>query len=285
MVLAAAGSFLPDQIANVWLFLSVGSLSAMVFSLAKTGFGGGLGLLAVPIMIYACGGQSDLALGIMLPMLIAADYVAVISWWRVWKLRIVLSLLPGVVVGIALAWVSLWLLGRASGEVGQGRSHKEFTDAVLQIAVGLIALLFVSLRIVRYIRKKDLVFRPVPWQAVAAGGSAGFTSTLAHAAGPIATMYLLPQPLSKQQFVATSAAFFWFVNQLKLPAYWHLGMIRVDTLAAGGVLIPGIVAGAILGRVLHKRLGRRSFAGIVYALLAVAGADLVRKGALRLLET
>jgi hypothetical protein len=275
---------LPAQIENVWLFLIVGSVSAMVFSLAKTGFGGGLGLLAVPIMIYACQGNSDLALGIMLPMLIAADYVAVISWWRVWKLRIIAALLPGVVVGIALAWGALWWLGSLEASQAGGVSEKQLSDAVLKIAVGLIALFFVTLRIVRYLRKKDLVFRPVPWQSVAAGSSAGFTSTLAHAAGPIATMYLLPQPLSKQQFVATSAALFWFVNQLKLPAYWHLGMINTDTLWAGAALLPAIVIGAVLGRFLHARLGRKQFAAVIYTLLAIAGVDLVRKGLMQLLN-
>jgi hypothetical protein len=249
----------------------------MVFSLAKTGFGGGLGLLAVPIMIYACGENTDLALGIMLPMLIAADYVAVVSWWGTWRLRIIASLLPGVLVGIAAAWLTIWSLRQAAESAG-GASREQMTDAVLKIAVGAIALGFVVLRVVRYLRKKDLAFRPVRWQTALAGSSAGFTSTLAHAAGPIATMYLLPQPLSKQQFVATSAAFFWAVNQLKLVPYWQLGMIRTETLAAGVVLLPAIVAGAILGRFLHRKLGPKQFTGIVYVLLGIAGVDLLRKG-------
>jgi hypothetical protein len=263
----------PGQIENLTLFLVVGSISAMIFSMGKSGFGGGVGLLAVPLMVYACGGRTQLALGLMLPLLIAADYVAVLSWWRIWRWRIVLALLPGVVAGIALAWGSLLLLRWYGGQADVQR-----TDAALKIGIGMIALVFVTLRLIRWLGKRELVFRPVAWQTILAGGSAGYTSTLAHAAGPIATMYLLPQKITKREFVATSALFFWAVNQLKLAPYFHLGMIRPETFGALVLLIPAIVLGAVLGTLLHKRLDPRHVSAVIYLLLAVAGVDLVRKG-------
>lgn len=267
-------ALIPGQITGgqVAVFLAVGSVSAMLFSMAKSGFGGGVGILAVPLMVYACN-DSTLATGIMLPMLIVADYVAVITWWQRWSIRRLLPLMPGVVIGIAGAWVALYALKRYQLE-----THQAVLDSALKIAIGTIALVFVGLFLWRAIGRKPLAFRPVTWQAVGAGSVAGFTSTLAHAAGPVAAMYLLPQGMRRQHYVATTAAFFWTVNQLKLPAYYHLGMINTETLGAGVALLPAIAAGAVLGRLLHGRVNDRQFLGVVYALLTLAGAGLIYKG-------
>ena len=89
-----AWGLIPHGIGDIAVFLIMGSLSAMVFSLSKTGFGSGIGLLAVPMMVYACGYDTRLAVGIMLPILIVADYAAVISWWGSWNFKAVVRLLP-----------------------------------------------------------------------------------------------------------------------------------------------------------------------------------------------
>ena len=56
-----AWSLIPTEIDNAALFLALASLSAMLFSMAKAGFGGSAGVLAVPVMIFACGGRVRLA--------------------------------------------------------------------------------------------------------------------------------------------------------------------------------------------------------------------------------
>ncbi len=263
-------TLIPEGVGSVLWFLVLGSLSAMLFSLAKTGFGGSVGLLAVPVMIYACGGNADLAMGIMLPMLIAADCVAVITWRGQWRLNTVLRMLPGVVAGIAAGGGMLYLLGRA----GQRR---ELIDAAMKLGIGALALLFVALKVINTVRKRPLTFRPGPLQATGVGAGAGFASTLSHAAGPIVAMYMLSQGMPKARYVATTALFFWIGNLLKLVPYGTLGLINTGTLGAGVVLIPAIAVGALLGLFLHKRVGPKQFNAVVYALLLLAGADLIRK--------
>ena len=268
-----AASFLPPELPGALTFLLVGGVSAMLFSLAKTGFGGSVGLLAVPVMTYACGGNAKLATGIMLPLLIAADYVALVSWWRKWNARTVAMLLPGVVVGIAVGWGLLWGLQRV------GSDGDRVTNAGMMLGIGAISLGFVVLQLFRLLGRRTLAFRPVAWQGLCAGGAAGFTSTLAHAAGPITTMYLLPQKMPKGRFVATTALFYWINNQLKLVPYFALGLIHTGSMKASAALVPAMIAGALLGLFLHRRIGQKSFTGIVYVLLAGAGVDLIRKGA------
>jgi hypothetical protein len=269
-----AWALLPEGLAGdnlVW-FLAIGSISAALFSMAKSGFGGGVGMLSVPLMVIACGPEPALAPGIMLPMLIVADYVAVVTWWRRWDVRRVAALFPGVAIGIVAAWALL-----------AGLQHhpttREQADLVLKLLVGLIALGFVALHVVQSLRARPLAFRPTAAQATGAGAAAGLTSTFAHAAGPIAAMYLLPQQLPKRTYVATTAALFWTVNQLKLVPYIHLELINYSTLGAGLVLLPAIAAGAVAGRLLHDRVPPRVFLRIVYVLLGAAGVHLVATAA------
>ena len=273
-----AWSFIPPGFDSVWAFLTLGSLSAFLFSLTKAGFGGSAGLLAVPLMIFACGGDVRLATGILLPILIAADYVAVISWLGKWDRRAVGMLLPGTVLGIAAGWVLLRLLGRLDAAGG-----RELTNAWMKLGVGAIALAFVALQAARAVRGRPLAFRPVLWQGTLAGTTAGLTSTLAHAAGPIVGMYMLPQQMPKGRFVASTALYFWVANQLKLVPYFVEDMIGPDTLGAGVMLLPAIAGGAVLGIYLHRRVGQRPFTGIVYTLLALAGGGLCYHGAKALL--
>jgi len=267
-------SLVPAGLNNLTLFLAVGSVAAMLFSMAKAGFGGSVGLLAVPLMIFACGGNSQLAIGIMLPILIAADYVAFASWVGKWNLRAVMMLLPGAVVGIAAGWAVLHAIGelRASG-------GGEAANAWLKLGVGTIALSFVALHIVRTARGRPLTFKPVLWQGSVAGAAAGASSTLAHAAGPIIAMYMLPQQMPKGRYVASTALFFWIANQAKLIPYFAEDMINTGTLGAGLLLLPAIAAGGLLGKLLHNRVNQAQFTTIVYGLLALAGIWLAWQGA------
>ena len=267
-----AWSLIPQGIPDITLFLIVGSGAAMVFGMSKTGFGSGISILAVPMMIYACSHKATLAVGIMLPILIIADYVAVISWWRKWSIKTVLALLPTTVLGIAIAWVAL-----AGFQYMRIDPRTSAANAWLMLGVGMIAIAFVGLHILKRATARNTTFRPTRGHTALAGGAAGFTSTLAHAAGPVITMYLLPQRKSKSTFVATNALFFWTANQIKLIPYLHLHMINTETLGAGVVLLPGIIIGAMLGRFLHHRVGRTQFTVIVYTLLALAGGHMCYK--------
>ena len=259
-------------------FLVLGSVSAVLMSVAKAGFGGSIGILSFPLMIYACGGRPMVAAGIMLPMLIICDYAAIIPWRGKWNLRAVGLLLPGSAAGICLGWLALWgfqQLGRA----GPTAEQEQIANACLKLSVGAIALLFVVLQAVRAARARMPAFRPVLWQGACIGAAAGLTSTIAHAAGPIVSMYMLPQGMPKGRFVASTVLYYWIGNQLKLAPYIALGLLDMDTLVSALALMPAVVIGTAAGLLLHKRVPQRSFTGVVYVLLALAGAHLAFKAA------
>lgn len=270
-----AWTLIPAEVQNVTAFLLLGGLSAMLVSAAKAGFGGTIGVLSFPIMVYAYGGDAMLAAGTTLPLLVATDLVALASWWGKWNGRAAWMMLPGAVVGIAAGAAALWALQRmgACGQAGRAAAN-----AGLMLIVGAISLGFVSIQAAGALRGRLIAFRPVAWQGAAAGTAAGVTSTLAHAAGPVATMYLLPQQMPKGSYVATTVLFFAVVNQVKLVPYIALGMINTTTLGAGLVLLPAVVVGAVVGLALHGRIPQRKFTAVVYVLLALAGGHMVYKG-------
>ena len=263
-------SLLPEGV-DPMQFIILGSLSVMVMAAAKAGLGGGVGMLSVPLMTYACAPASRLAIGTMLPLLIACDYVTIILWSRrrAWDWRNVRLLLPGMLIGTAVGWAAL----RAFDALGAS-ADKEISDTCVKLGIGVIALTFVALRLVRLRAPEGAPFRPTLRHGLATGSAAGFTSTLAHAAGPITTMYLLPQRMGKSRYVATGAMYYWIGNQVKLLPYFEREMITTESLLAGAALAPAIVVGAAVGFLLHKRINEKLFRAIIYILLGGVGVDL-----------
>jgi len=270
--MAALDWLLPDQVSSVAWFLLVGSTAAVLIAMAKAGFGGSVGLLSTPMMIMACDGRTRLALGIMLPLLMVCDLVSAAIWWRKWNWRAVALLLPGAILGIAAGWATMHVV-QARNLAGE----QQLADAWLKLGVGIICLIFVGLQVYRARGGRNTPFRPVFWQGSCIGATAGFTSMMAHAAGPITSMYLLSQRMEKGRFVASTILFFWIGNALKLGPYWHLGLVSGDSLGAGLLFVPAVVAGTPLGLFLHHRVGRKQFTIVVYTLLTLAGGHLIWK--------
>ena len=263
-------TFLPQTDGGPAAFLVLGTISVMLIGIAKGGFGGSIGLLSTPIMIAACGGDAKLAMGIMLPLLIACDQVSLVKWWGRWDLRVIKLLLGGAILGIAGGGVALWYLERheASGQ-------KPIADASLTFTVGAVAICFIIVQALRSLRSKPLPFRPVLWQGSCFGVAAGFISTLTHGAGPITSMYLLPQQMTKEKYVASTVLYYWIGNLLKVPVYVYFQRVDGAAVKTSALLVPGVIVGTLLGVYLHHRVGQKHFNVIIYSLLALAAGYLI----------
>ena len=117
-------------------------------------------------------------------------------------------------------------------------------------------------------RRGDLVrvARPSPLKSNLVGSFAGFSSTLAHAAGPIVALYLLPMKLDRQLFVGTCAIYFFLLNAAKLPIYVAGGQFTRPVLLLSAETMPLVVAGALAGFWLTRGMNDRVFSKIVYAV-------------------
>jgi uncharacterized membrane protein YfcA len=158
----------------------------------------------------------------------------------------------------------------------------------LRLLVAAIVIVMIGLRWVRGRRAAPVeagssaavaAAVPVPrdrwWQAAGYGASAGFATTVANAAGPVMNLYLLARRLPKHEFVATGAWFFFVVNLVKLPIYIGHGLIDRRSLVFDLALAPSVVVGALLGRVVLRRLPQAAFDRLVMALTVCAAALLL----------
>ncbi len=256
-----------------WVALLV---AAVILGIAKSGFGGGIGILAVPLIANVL--DAHHTVGVMLPVLIAADIVAVRQHRKhrsPFHLR--WSLVGGVVGILAGTVLLLWFTHPPANPAIPQPGHDASADLarMLQIAVGSVALLMVALQLYRMLGGRLPVMPDVKPTAITVGVAAGFTSTLAHAAGPIMSLYLLETRLSKAQLVSTLAIFFFLLNLAKLPTYLALHLITLQTLAVSAVMIAVVPLGSIAGHWMHHRIPEKPFTLIMYAGAALAGSRML----------
>jgi uncharacterized membrane protein YfcA len=248
---------LPDYPTTFW----VTAVFAMILiGVSKAGFGGGVAAIATPLMALTIS-VTDAA-AILLPILIVADLFSLRHYWNVYDRRSLTLMVPGAIVGIALG---AFFFGYFSDN-----------ERTLKVILGIISLLFVAYQVTRSLLLGALLkSKPSALAGVLLGGAAGFTSTLAHAGGPPATIYLLPQQLPRQLFVGTNVIFFFILNLVKLVPYGALGLLRVGNVSTILLLAPLTFLGVQLGVWLNRHFSDRWFTYIIYAMLLLTGLELV----------
>jgi hypothetical protein len=243
---------LPPELAP-WQW-AVGAVCAFFVGVSKTGVPG-LGILVIPLMVLTVGDARQSA-GWLLPVLCTADAFAVYYWRRNTAARRMFSLAPWVLAGMALGAAALGL-----------------SERVLRPMVGVIVLVMLALYLRRRLRAHEV---GVPVHGAPYGVAAGFATTVANAAGPVMSLYLLSKRLSKEDFVATGAWFFFVINLTKVPIYlWH-GLIGARSLAFDAMMVPAVLAGALTGRWLVFRIPQKLFETLVVALTAASTLLLFR---------
>jgi len=238
-------TFVPQLAAWQW---AIGAVCAFFVGVSKTGVPG-LGILVVPLMVLTVGDARQSA-GWLLPVLCTADLFAVYYWRRNAAARRLFSLAPWVLAGMVFGAAALGL-----------------SERVLRPVVGVIVLVMLALYVRRRLRSHQV---EVPVHGAPYGVAAGFATTVANAAGPVMSLYLLSKRLSKEDFVTTGAWFFFVINLTKLPIYtWH-GLISRHSLAFDAMMVPAVLAGALTGRWLVYRIPQKLFEALVVALTAIS---------------
>jgi uncharacterized membrane protein YfcA len=233
---------------------ALGILCAILVGKAKTGLPG-LGILVVPLMVLTVG-DARLSAGWLLPMLCTADIVAVIMWRRHAAANRLFSLAPWVLVGMATGAVSLSL-----------------NEAILRRMIGVIVLVMLAAYLWRRFRSAEIPDTGTAWPY---GVVAGFATTVANAAGPVMSLYLLRKKLTKEEFVAMGAWFFFAINLTKVPIYLYHHMINATSLTFDAMMIPAVLTGAFTGRWLVDRISLRVFEFLVILLTAASTLLLFR---------
>ena len=238
-------TFLPQLAPWQW---TIGLACAFFVGLGKTGLPG-LGILVVPLMVLMVGDARQSA-GWLLPVMCTADLFAVYYWRHNTAAKRMFSLAPWVIAGMAVGTAALGL-----------------SERVLRPVVGVIVLVMLALYVRRRLRSHQV---DVPVHAAPYGIATGFATTVANAAGPVMSLYLLSKRLSKEDFVATGAWFFFVINLTKVPIYAGYGLFTRSSLAFDLAMVPAVFAGAFAGRWVVRHAPQGLFEALVVALTAVS---------------
>ncbi len=239
--------------------------AVLILGISKGGFGGGLGSLAVPLTALVV--SPIQAAAVLLPILCVMDIHGAWVYRGRWDKANLKILMPAALIGLTLGAFSF-----------------RYLDArIIRVLIGALAVGFTmhhwlgGLLAVRAARGVDVV-RGTFWGAVS-----GFTSFIAHAAGPPMSAYLLPQRMDKTRFLATSVIFVLFMNYLKLVPYAWIGQFSTENLMTSLVLLPLAPLGMGLGIWLHRIVAQDVFYRVCYLLLFLAGLKLLYDGVAELL--
>ena len=202
--------------------------SAFLVGASKAGIKG-VGLLIVPMMAAVFGAKQST--GIVLPMLIMADVMAVIYYRRSVNRKYIIKLLPWAFAGV--------IIGVVTGDV--------IDEGHFRWLLGAIIISMLILLIYNDLKKSDRI-PDSRFFAGIMGLAGGFATMVGNAAGPVFSIYLLSMKLPKREFIGTGAWFFFIINLSKVPFHvfsWHT--ITVNTLEVNLVLLPLIVVGMFVG--------------------------------------
>ena len=242
-------------------FYAVAIPAVLITGVSKSGFGGALGVVSVPIMALVISPVQ--AAAILLPILCLMDLMGLWAYRGKWALGELRLLLPAALLGIGAGTLLFGVVNAA----------------VLRLVLGSLALVFA----IHYWTRLQSpaggqpppVSRTIGFISAAASG---FTSFIAHAGGPPLHMYLLRRSLDKTTFVATTVTFFTVVNYVKLVPYAWLGQLAVDNLKTSLILAPLAPLGVKAGHYLVRRSTPSFYYTVISFALVLVGAKLLWDG-------
>ena len=246
---------LPDLTLWQWALVIVG---AMGIGVSKAGFAG-VGFVHLVVFALVFGARPST--GILLPMLVVADILAVSAFRRHARWDYLRHMLPPACLGVI---------------TGAAVMARITDDSLFRPLMGWILVLLTTMQLMHM--WKPGLYAGAPHSrtfAWAMGLLAGWTTMLANGAGPIITLFMLAIGLPKFELVGTAAWFFLIINTFKLPFSYGLGLIGGSSLALNVVLIPPIVAGVALGRWLTHTVPQNLFNVVLLLLTAFAALRLI----------
>ena len=241
--------------------VAVGSLATFVFGLGKTAipavgsFAAGLLTLVLPALPST---------GVALPVLLVGDVIALAFYARHVQAGVLVRMIPAVLVGVVVGFAVVDHVDRHA-------------------AARIIGVLLIISGLGEMWRRRHAsqhhgsppVAGHADTESIALGVGAGFSTMVANAGGPMMTLYLLRLGVTTSTFLGTVAWFFFTLNLIKLPFSIELGLVTPQSLVLSAALVPGIVAGAFVGRRLVLGMSRALFENLALGATAIAGVWLV----------
>lgn len=218
---------------------------------AVTGFG--CTVLALPFLSLLFGITDAVATLTILAWLLAV-YIVITNWrhidFRQWALITVL-MLCGLPIGI-------FIFRTNGGEV---------LHSVLAIFIILTSVLQL-LRLTGKIRTSGTLPKPASYLLLF---TAGIVHGMFSSGGPLVVLYATAALPDKSRFRATLCLLWTSLNTIIILTYVFGKNLTTPVLGRTAAMIPFLIAGIVVGELIHHRVNAKTFSIIVFGMLLVTG--------------
>ena len=229
--------------------------AVLLVGVAKSGFGIGIGSLAVPLMALTI--TVPQAAAIMMPVLLFVDVMGLAAFRKNIDAKLLRFLIPYGLLGVLLGALLF----------------KSLDPHLVSGLVGGFTLLFLAQRLVFPPRADSPP--PPRWVGVILTTISGFTSFIAHSGGPPIGAYVIPLRLSPLYFASTMAYFFFVINLSKWVPFALLGLLDWRNMATSLVLLPLVPIGVYTGLAMGKRISPLLFNRLILWGMGLTGSKLL----------
>ncbi len=234
-------------------------LATSLIAMVKGAFGGGFGLVGIPILSLVM--DPVTAGAIVAPLFIPMDIVALKYYPpRTWSMPDIKVLVPAMAIGIGLGTLTIALL-----------------DArFVSIAIAVVSLLFAAHWYAG--GQKPTVAPRNDWHAALAGTVSGVATMIAHSGTPPLAMYLLRLGLAKEVYVGTTTIYFTVGNAIKVWPWLIIGRPTAAMWTLIAICVPVAMIGVWVGWRLNQHLDQRRLYQGCYAILVLTSLKLLWDG-------
>ncbi len=196
--------------------------------------------------------------GVLLPLLIVGDILAVIYYNRHAQWKILLKFLPWMILGVL------------SGVMIGKNLNEELFKNLMSI------IIIISVIIMVWWERSQKNIPQKMWFAGLTGTAAGITTMVGNLAGAFANIYFLAMRIPKHQFIGTAAWLFFIVNLFKVPFHifsWET--IDSTSLLQDAYLAPIVVIGFFIGVKIVSWFNEKAYRNFILLVTAIAALILL----------
>ena len=107
-----------------WVFVALMVVAVLLTGISKSGFAGGVGVVAVPLISLKA--SPTFAVAVMLPLLIVMDVFSLKAWWHQRVGRLLWLMFPPAVLGVVVGYFT----------------YGWFDEGLLTLLLGIFSVLF-----------------------------------------------------------------------------------------------------------------------------------------------
>ncbi len=231
----------------------LGALAVLLAASTQALIGFGFAMVSLPFLILIFGPKT--AVGLSLILAFCSLSVLFCSLKKDTNWLLVKQLLKGAFIGLPLGLLFFYTI-----------------DVVLLKVFACIAIVTISLiNLSNFSIDLNSSKGCEKWKMLM-GAISGFLSGSVAMSGPPIALLLNNLDLKKEEFRATSVAYFVIMHPSSFVPMFLMGAIPLETLKYAVVFLPFIVVGMLVGRLLFRKLSSEFFRRFILVLLIIAAS-------------